>query len=237
MNALRRFGVSTLAVFKEVPATLQRRSLLLLVACQTGVVAAAITFLHRWDPTFEAFARDQQREALVYFAQKLSAWGELHMAPLFALVAVAVVGKAKRLPRLLWASLAGLLSGGVGGILVNGVKIIVGRPRPCTPIADGIHWFTTGWDYASFPSGHATHCFAIAAGVSVLSPRLGTVFAVGALAVCWSRWYLVRHYVTDVAAGAWLGIVIGFLIGLAARKAWERSASSDVVGSKQTSHA
>lgn len=226
MNGLRRFGASALAVFKDVPAALRTQALFLVSG--TVLATAVVVFLHRFDPVFEAFAREHQRDDLVYVAQKLSAWGELHLGPLIALLIVAAIGAMRRLPRLLWASLSGLLSGGVGGILVNVIKVVAGRPRPCTAIGDGIHWFTTGWDYASFPSGHATHCFAIAAGVAMLAPRAGIVFVLGSIAVSWSRWYLIRHYITDVSAGAWLGIMIGVVIGLAARRVWERSSLARV---------
>jgi membrane-associated phospholipid phosphatase len=159
---------------------------------------------------------------LMDLGRTASDWGELHKAPLVLLIVIALVGYFLRRPQLYWSALAGILSGVVAGILVNLVKWFAGRPRPSTTIPDGFYPFHTGWDYASFPSGHATHTIAIVAAVAVLAPRTANALFFGALLVIWSRWYLERHYPTDLWVGACLGLGIGLLFGCATRNVYLR---------------
>lgn len=220
MNRLRDLGQASWALLREWGVLVRQRWLwLVLFAGFTCIVAG---LLHPWDPALEAWVRGHQTPRYAAFAGQLSHWGELHLAPLFALILLAVVGFWRRRPRLGWAALAGLLAGCAGGIFVNILKVIVGRPRPSTSLLDGPNWFHLGYDYASFPSGHATHCMAVAGAVVVLAPRSGAAMIVASLAVGWSRWYLTRHYLTDVWAGSCLGLAIGLLFGLAARRILSR---------------
>jgi len=63
----------------------------------------------------------------------------------------------------------------------------------------------------SFPSSHTTVAFATAYLLSYKEPRWRWVFFIGALFVGVSRIYLGKHYPTDVMAGAFFGIVIGWI--------------------------
>lgn len=232
MSRLRWFGLSALAILREVPGAAKARGTFLLVG--SLLVSVGLWLLHRADPALEAFARGEQAPVLVRAAQQLSHWGELHLGPLIALGAVALIGMKRNISALIWAALTGLLSGCIAGILVNVAKVIVGRPRPFTNLPDGIYWMTFGGEHASFPSGHATHCFAIVTGVAMFAPRSAAAFFLASLAICWARWYLLRHYMTDLVGGAWLGIAVGIVVGLAARRASERSALGGV-GETKTS--
>lgn len=217
MNALRVFGRSTWWLLRAWQREVRRGwpGLLLFAVFAVSVALWA----HRWDPEWESWASTHQHDDLLSWARFLSDWGRLHLAPLLGLGLLAVVGFWRRSLLLRWAALAGLLSGCLGGIVANVGKIIVGRPRPSTlGVADGAYWFRVGYDYASFPSGHATHCMAVAAAVVVLAPRSGALMILVSLAVGWSRWYLLRHYLTDVWAGSCLGLAIGLLFGLAAKR-------------------
>lgn len=214
---MRVFGRSAWALLRAWVLTVRRSwlGLLLFAVFAVGVALWA----HRWDPDWETWASTHQRDGLVDWARLLSDWGRLHLAPLLGLALLAVVGLWRRSVSLRWAALAGLLSGGVGGIAANIGKVIFARPRPSTMgVADGVYWFRMGYDYASFPSGHATHCMAVAAAVVVLAPRSGALMILVSIAVCWSRWYLLRHYLTDVWVGSCLGLAIGLLFGLAAKR-------------------
>lgn len=125
----------------------------------------------------------------------------------------ALVCRRTRSWRPFWIALAGL--GGVQ-VLVNGVKLIIVRPRPS--IAE--HLVTaTGY---SFPSGHSGSSivgFGLIAWLlcmitanRTLRATAWTAAAIGALVVGLSRIYLGVHYPSDVLAGwllglAWLGAV------------------------------
>ena len=69
-------------------------------------------------------------------------------------------------------------------------------------------------DPHSFPSGHAARAFLIAAVASVLAPAwLGIILWIWAPLVSLARVAMGVHYVSDVLAGALLGIAVA-LIGL-----------------------
>lgn len=62
-----------------------------------------------------------------------------------------------------------------------------------------------GSDFQSFPSGHATVAFTVAAMQAHYHPRQALLWYAGATAIGVSRVTLDRHYTHDVLAGAALG--------------------------------
>ncbi|MEP7125907.1 MAG: phosphatase PAP2 family protein [Byssovorax sp.] len=97
--------------------------------------------------------------------------------------------------------------------LVNVIKGLVGRARPC----DAMGWCSALQIMApgghSFPSGHAAGSFAFAGFVAVRVPRWTLVACIYAAIVAWSRCALGVHYPSDVLAGSVLGTMIGVLVG------------------------
>ena len=101
---------------------------------------------------------------------------------------------------------------GIGAlaVLVMSIKFLVRRRRPEGEWG-GIYRNT---DPHSFPSGHAARAFLIAVLASGLAPAwLGILLWVWAPLVSLARVAMGVHYVSDVVAGALLGIVVA-LIGL-----------------------
>jgi len=101
---------------------------------------------------------------------------------------------------------------GISGlaVLVMSIKFIVRRRRP-----EG-EWGSIyrNTDPHSFPSGHAARAFLIAGVASGLAPAwLAVILWIWAPLVSLARVAMGVHYVSDVLAGALLGIVVG-LIGL-----------------------
>jgi undecaprenyl-diphosphatase len=98
--------------------------------------------------------------------------------------------------------------------IVSATKAITGRVRPCQALA----WAHTAGIHLpvdpSFPSGHATGSFAVAAFVLMLNRAAGLWLLVLAFFIALSRVALGVHYPTDVAAGAALGTVLGAASGL-----------------------
>jgi len=95
-------------------------------------------------------------------------------------------------------------------VLVIGIKFLVRRRRPEGEWG-GIYRNT---DPHSFPSGHAARAFLIAVVASGLAPAwLALLLWIWAPLVSLARVAMGVHYVSDVVAGAVLGIVVA-LIGL-----------------------
>ena len=155
---------------------------------------------------------------MIAFAKAVSKWGELHLAPFLALLALGLVGYGARRSRWLFAALAGLLGGCTAGLGAIFFKALLGRPRPHLQVTDEFTWFARAASYQSFPSGHTTHCFGVAVAVLVLAPRWGAGFLAAAGLVAWSRMYLGSHYPSDVLAGAALGTLVGAALALAIRR-------------------
>lgn len=104
------------------------------------------------------------------------------------------------------------LSVGIGIALSGGIKTLVNRPRPTQSYPNEIYSYTYS-EGKSFPSGHTTLAFATATTISLQYKKWYiTVPAYAwAASVGYSRMRLGRHYPTDVAAGAAVGIASGYL--------------------------
>lgn len=99
---------------------------------------------------------------------------------------------------------------GLLAALVMGIKFLVRRRRP-----EG-EWGSIyrNTDPHSFPSGHAARSFLIAVVASALAPAwLAILLWIWAPLVSIARVAMGLHYVSDVVAGAALGILVA-LIGL-----------------------
>ncbi len=100
----------------------------------------------------------------------------------------------------------------VAGATATAGKLMFGRPRPEQSLdADGYNPFS---GQASMPSGHATMAFALATSLSdeIHSPLASLGLYGMATAVGWSRVNDDRHWLSDVAAGALVGITSAKLV-------------------------
>jgi undecaprenyl-diphosphatase len=97
----------------------------------------------------------------------------------------------------------------IAGILVfKTLKKLSQRPRPCQ-IEPHCWSRVLPPDQFSFPSGHTMSAFSIALVVSYFYPSLeGTLFFL-ALSIAVSRIVLGMHFLSDVLAGAVLGVMLG----------------------------
>ena len=103
-----------------------------------------------------------------------------------------------------------LLAHGVVALLVNGLKHIIGRPRPRLTHSGGWQWWPS-WDSGldSFPSGHTSASLAVVTVLARALPRWRWVpFAVAAW-VGASRIWRGSHFPSDVVAGMVMGFVVG----------------------------
>lgn len=111
-----------------------------------------------------------------------------------------------------------LIAGALGGLLYSLLKWTVGRHRPDKMIAPfAFHPFIGGfrglWNEhdLSFPSGHATLAFATAASLAILLPRWRPMWFLLAATVAAERVLENAHYLSDVVAGAGIGVCMALL--------------------------
>ena len=103
----------------------------------------------------------------------------------------------------------------LSGLSADLVKYIAGRARPKLYFNEHLYGFDFfRWQYAwtSFPSGHSATAFGVAILLALLYPRWRFVALVGALLIAFSRLVLAQHYMSDVIAGSFLGIVSSVLL-------------------------
>ena len=99
----------------------------------------------------------------------------------------------------------------LSNIAVNALKLAAGRARPKLIDTHGPAHLapfsgTSGFD--SFPSGHAATAFALATALGLMLPQT-RAFAFGLAAlIAASRLVLDKHYFSDVAAGAAIGVIL-----------------------------
>jgi len=114
-------------------------------------------------------------------------------------------GTDRRLAAAGWACLATPIAVGLNQPLVAAFS----EARPYTTHPHLLVLAGASGDF-SFPSDHATMAGAAAAGLWLVSRRLGAIATVAALAMAFSRVYIAAHYPWDVAAG----LVVGALVAL-----------------------
>jgi membrane-associated phospholipid phosphatase len=98
----------------------------------------------------------------------------------------------------------------VTGIFNTLMKWIAGRHRPIdliNPGHFGFDFFGKVFELTSFPSGHTQTAFTLATALTLLFPRWGIPAFIMAGAVGITRVILTSHYLSDVIAGAGIGIV------------------------------
>ena len=103
----------------------------------------------------------------------------------------------------LWAGIATVVAVGVNQPIVNAVK----EKRPYNTLPHVYLLVHRSADF-SFPSDHTTMAGAVAAGLLLLSWRLGLAAVLAALLMAFGRVYVGAHYPGDVLAGLGVGAAV-----------------------------
>lgn len=113
------------------------------------------------------------------------------------------------------ASLYAFTAVALSGLITDGIKWLAGRWRPKAFFTEGLYGFEfLEMEYMknSFPSGHATTACALAFVLSTFFPRYRPLWWTIAAAVLISRVAIGSHYLSDVVMGAYIGILVAFLL-------------------------
>lgn len=133
------------------------------------------------------------------------------------------LGWARTQPTMIVSAIQSLIAHGLTALVVNGLKHVIGRPRPKFTHASDWHMsvsWVSGWD--SFPSGHSAASFAVATVLAKRFPVVGPLCLGVAAFVALSRVLRGSHFPTDVVGGAVLGSLSGALAS-APLKEWRTS--------------
>ncbi len=180
-----------------------------------GLVLAAMiaALLAGWDGPLRRALAGFGAKGLGYAWGQAAYWlglGGVQIGAALAVVCLALWARRLEWRRLglgcLWAV---VLSGVVSQVL----KHLVGRPRPRLGLAAGeIMGPTLDSDLHSFPSGHASTSFALAVVLAARWPRLAPLFYGVAVFIAAGRVVSGSHYLSDVLAGAALGLMVGWFL-------------------------
>lgn len=112
-------------------------------------------------------------------------------------------GDHRAMATALWAGIGTLVTVAVNQPIAGAV----GRERPYLALHHTLLLVHRSTDY-TFPSDHACMAGAVAAGVMLVSRRLGLIAAAAALLMACTRVYVGAHYPADVLAGLALGVAV-----------------------------
>ena len=160
-----------------------------------------------WDEATLLAARRWRSPGRTLAARALTRLGDASGWTVIGLCLLATFTETGTLLALRLAAAAGLAT-----LLSQALKRTLTRTRPDLAI-DGFEPLASNPDRFSFPSGHTTAAFAVAAAYAGAPYGLGPVALALAVGIGASRVYLGAHYPLDVGAG----LLLGTLAGLVAR--------------------
>lgn len=217
----------------RAPSQSSRNTISSIAAVSSSCIALAISFLGvaQFDLPITKYVRsvtihlpwDQLTVPWMAFTSDMGDWigqgWRLTAVSLLLLVGAWAFEK----PTVKIVAIQSLIAHGIAALLANGLKHLIGRPRP--KFVHGGDWqMTPSWASGldSFPSGHSTASFAVATVLARRFPLVGPLCIVIALFVALSRILRGSHFPTDVLGGMVIGILCGF-IATAPLRQWRAS--------------
>lgn len=100
----------------------------------------------------------------------------------------------------------------LAGTVSRGIKISTGRSRPDVQAEAGWNGLRFSSRYNAFPSGHTATSAAFFGTLAITSCRIGLPLLVIPLLIAFSRMYVGAHHLSDVVAGAVIGLAIAYLV-------------------------
>lgn len=172
-----------------------------------------------WDQQVLQAVRDGAGKDWRGLARFLSRYGDFPWLLGGGLVALALCLRFRRrdLARIFTAM---LLAGVLAGLASNVIKLGTGRVRPRVENVEhgwygSTHegrWVSLSHDFQAFPSSHSACAFGFFFPLFLSRRWLGSAGLIVATAIAWSRVQLNAHHVSDIAGGAIIGVLAGWLV-------------------------
>lgn len=137
---------------------------------------------------------------LDYFMYRVTDLGGAIFTSVFSLAIIIFGNSATR-----FMGLEAITALGLSQAIVQILKRGFGRERPYKMVKN-INTFEIELKDYSFPSGHTTASFCMAATLAFNMPRIAVFLYIMAMIIGISRIYLAVHYPTDVVVGIILGV-------------------------------
>ncbi len=167
---------------------------------------AVVTWIKNFDPALWMYHLDQALNPLIKFFS--------HGATLIVFSLLLYIFGRRYHQRIYDAGKAlfiGLIS---TGLVVQGLKHIVGRARPRITFDPVFIGPSVKSGYDSFPSGHTALAFCLAFILSRYFPRYRIPCYLFAVTVGWDRLDGLSHFPSDVIAGAVIGTVVAKVLSI-----------------------
>jgi undecaprenyl-diphosphatase len=120
--------------------------------------------------------------------------------------------------RYLKTALIAVISAGVSRfVIVTLIRLFYDNPRPFLVLSN-VNQLIAHEASSSFPSGHTTFYFAIAAGTYLFEKKWGIIFFVSAVFIGFARIIVGVHWPLDILSGAVIGSAVGFLFAYFGKK-------------------
>jgi membrane-associated phospholipid phosphatase len=176
-----------------------------------AIALGALTLLLQVDEPIDGFIQDRRSKASDDLASSLRHFGqpEVYGTITLGMIGSGLIGANPELTRA-GGRLATTLA--LSALTAGGIKLLLGRPRPDQ--SSDIDGFVPFSGQEAMPSGHTAMAFALA---TALADEIHSSWAsVGlytlATGVGWSRLNDNRHWLSDVGAGAVIGITSARLV-------------------------
>ncbi len=197
----------------------ERCALLWTLGLAVAAIALMLAGFTTWDqPVLEA-VREGAGQSWKGLAQFLSRYGDF---PFLLGAGVVLLAICLRLRATSWSRIitAMILAGILAGLASNLIKLATGRVRPRVEHTEHgwygprheDRWVSLQHDFQGFPSSHAACAFGFFYPLFLSRRGAGVAGLAVAAAIAWSRVQLNAHHISDVAAGAFLGVVAGWLV-------------------------
>jgi undecaprenyl-diphosphatase len=152
------------------------------------------------------FRHDAVEDPLLFYVEA----SEALFAATLAVVFLAAHGA--RHAALRRATVAAVLSAGLGLAVAKVISEIVDRARPFVADPHGVHLFSPHAADPGFPSDHATAAFAIAVAIFLRNRGWGVAALIAATVLAAGRVALGVHYPSDVLGGAAVGTAAALVL-------------------------
>ncbi len=175
---------------------------------EAAIAAGAVGLVSITDDNVDRWVQDQRSSHSDDIARVFK-WGGSPEVAVGVPAAIFVTGVVTKNPKLQRSGGRVLGSVVLAGATTVALKFVVGRFRPDEATSQYV--FRPFSNHDAFPSGHTTLAFALATSLSeeIHRPWATPLLYAGATGTAWSRLNDHKHWLSDVLAGAMIGITSG----------------------------